>query len=102
MGSFRKRGGKTAAWVASAWLLCQTLAFGAPLAAAAIAAAQDLCTCPGGTPGAVCPMHHRVMPSPASPSGPAVRNGCAQPDVTLLSLATAGIGVLPRTALPSA
>ena len=91
---------KRTAWIAAAWLTCHALALTAPLAAVVIAAAEDLCTCPGGTPGAVCPMHHRVMTPDAKPAGPQVRNGCAQPDTALLSL-TGGLGVLPVSAVQS-
>jgi hypothetical protein len=84
------------AWIAAGWLACHMVALAAPLAAAAIAAAQDLCTCPGGTPGAMCPMHHRAMSmsTDTSPATPHVKDACAQADLTLLSFA-GGLGVLP-------
>ena len=86
--------------VAAGWLLCHCFALAAPLAAAAFAATEDLCTCPGGTPGAVCPMHHRAMAAMAqetAPAGPRLRNACAEPDYTLLALA-GGVGILPHIA----
>jgi hypothetical protein len=91
---------KRVALIAAGWLLCHSFALAAPLAAAAIAATEDLCTCPGGTPGAVCPMHHRVMGAmthDSAPSGPRLRNACAQPDYTLLAFAV-GFGILPHSA----
>ena len=80
------------------WLLCQTLFFAAPMAAPLLAAAADVCTCPGGTPGALCPMHHHGLglPDASESSNPALRNGCAAPDVALLSLAS-GFGVLAKS-----
>jgi hypothetical protein len=87
------------AWIAAAWLLCQAVALTLPLAAGAMAAEAEVCTCPGGTPGAPCPMHHHGL-TPEQQNAPAFRNGCAQPDVTLLALA-GGLGVLPRDVVVS-
>jgi hypothetical protein len=87
---------KGTAWIAAGWLLCQAFALSVPIAAAVIAETADVCTCPGGTPGAQCPMHHHGLGIATSkPSGPALQNACAQPDATLLSLA-GGLGVLPQ------
>ena len=69
----------------------------APLGVGYLAAATDLCTCPGGTPGALCPMHHHGLGAPedSKPAAPALRNGCAPPDVALLSIA-GGFGIIPE------
>jgi hypothetical protein len=82
--------------LATAWLGCQLLAFSAPvLVDPSALAASEQCTCPGGTLGAQCPMHHRALDQNAS--GPRMRSSCASSDVALLSLAAA-IAVLPQTA----
>lgn len=86
------------AWIAAAWLVCQSFALAVPIAASVIAETTDICTCPGGVAGAQCPMHHHGLGmGTEKPPAPAVRNACAQPDATLLSLA-GGIGVLPQPA----
>lgn len=93
MVQFRKR----TSWIVAGWLVCQLLALSAPLAVGltAFAAADDACTCPGGTLGAECPMHHHTLTDVKDANRPGVRSACAAPDVALLSLAT-GLGVLPR------
>ncbi|HEX4348123.1 MAG TPA: hypothetical protein VHZ73_11150 [Vicinamibacterales bacterium] len=82
-------------WIAIVWLVLQLAAQTLPLAANSLVADADVCTCPGGTPGAPCPMHHHGHGLAGQPNAPAFRNACAQPDVTLLALA-GGLGVLPQ------
>lgn len=83
-------------WIAIVWLVFQLAAQTLPLAANILVADADVCTCPGGAPGAPCPMHHHGHSLSDEQNGPAVRNACAQPDVTLLALAS-GLGVLPES-----
>lgn len=87
---------RRSASLAAGWLLCQAILLAAPLGAGYLAAANDLCTCPGGAPGALCPMHHHGVgvPDSSKPSSAALRNSCAPPDIALLSIAS-GFGVLP-------
>ena len=85
--------------LAIGWLSCQVVGLAAPLTADSLVSAEEQCTCPGGTPGAICPMHHKMFgaPAPADSQGPALRNSCAAPSALLLSLA-GGLGVLPMPA----
>ncbi len=83
-------------FVAVGWLVCQLVALAAPMAP--FVSSDDQCACPGGTLGALCPMHHHASaPSanPAGPAGPIVKNACATPATGLLSL-VGGLGVLPQ------
>lgn len=91
-----RRRGRTA-WIAAGWLCCQLFAFALPIAASVIPDSAEICTCPGGVPGAQCPMHHHTLGTAPRPDGPAVRNTCVQADAMLLSLA-GGPGVLPEPA----
>ena len=86
---FRER--KLTAWVAIGWLVCQLVAIAAPLAPVA---SGDQCDCPGGTPSAMCPMHHHASASDNA-GGTTVRNACAAPASMLLSL-VGGLGVLSQ------
>ena len=86
-------------WIAMVWLVFQLAAQTLPLAANSLIADADVCTCPGGAPGAPCPMHHHGH-GMADQGSPALRNACAPPDVALLALA-AGLGVLPQAAAVS-
>ena len=79
-------------FVAVGWLVCQLVAVAAPLSP--LVSSDDQCACPGGTLGALCPMHHHSG-APAENPGPIVKNACATPATGLLSL-IGGQGVLPQ------
>ena len=84
------------------WLLFQFFAIAAPLVltAAGTMAAEEICTCPGGSANDnACPMHHREGPQSRNASRCMMQNACAPLDAALLSLAR-GAAVLPqRTSL---
>jgi hypothetical protein len=87
------RGRRFTSLVAVGWLVCQLVALAAPLTP--LVSSDDQCACPGGTLGALCPMHHHARPPSANPVGPIVKNACATPATALLSL-VGGLGVLPQ------
>ena len=88
-------------WIAVVWLVFQLTAQTLPLAANSLIADAEVCTCPGGTPGAPCPMHHHGHGVAGDQNAPALRNACAPPDVALLALA-GGMGILPQAVSISA
>lgn len=80
------------------WLLFQFFTIAAPLAltAAGTMAAEEMCTCPGGSAnGRTCPMHHGERPASRNASRCTMQNACAPLDAALLSLA-GGAAVLPQ------
>jgi hypothetical protein len=83
-------------------LLCQLAAIAAPLALTVDGTVftQEICLCPGSTPGATCPMHHRERPVSESASRCAMKNACAPPDAALGSMAGAAV-LTERAALPA-
>jgi hypothetical protein len=87
------RGRRLASFVAVGWLVCQLVALAAPLAP--FVSSDDQCACPGGTLGALCPMHHHGGAPSENPAGTIVKNACATPATGLLSL-VGGLGVLPQ------
>jgi hypothetical protein len=90
------RGRRFTSLVAVGWLVCQLMALAAPLTP--LVSSDDQCACPGGTLGALCPMHHHAGSPSANPVRPArtiVKNACATPATGLLSL-VGGFGVLPQ------
>lgn len=59
----------------------------------------ELCTCPGGTHGATCPMHHgKTNPSPDQSTRCTLRSATLPTDLALLTLVS-GAGIIPPPAV---
>jgi hypothetical protein len=77
------------------WLACQVLALlvaPAFLASAGIAA-DELCTCPGGTPGQTCPMHGGPHREADDDSHCVIRSASTHPEAMLSVFGS--VGMLP-------
>jgi hypothetical protein len=83
------------------WLIAVALflQLGAMMAPSVLAAAgidiEDVCTCPTGTPGATCPMHHgKTSQSQDSSNHCALKSAAAPSTLALLTLSS-GVGIVP-------
>jgi hypothetical protein len=91
MESLRRR----LSWIVGAWLVYQAaVACVAPASLVAAGMSAELCTCPGGMPGDICPMHKGHHEDTRDPSDCIIRSTSASPDATLLTL-LGSIGIVP-------
>jgi hypothetical protein len=81
-------------WIVGAWLICQLASGGVAAALLAAGPFAELCTCPGGMPGQICPMHSGHQDDTRGDSGCAIGNMSVTPDASLTSL-LGNIGVVP-------
>ncbi len=104
MPFFRQR----LAWVLGCWLVFQFAGVVAPLALAAAGRGplEEVCMCPGGGHGAVCPMHHGKRPATPpterddDPRRCVIRSASDNHGLALLSLVVSG-GPLSQVAIIS-
>jgi hypothetical protein len=56
---------------------------------------EEVCTCPGGTHGATCPMHHGKTNESQGPANPCALKSASVPSAVALLTLGAGIGIVP-------
>ena len=83
------------------WLIAVALflQLGAMMAPSVLAAAgidiEDVCTCPAGTPGATCPMHHGKASQSQDSSNRCDLKSAAAPSALALLTFSSGVGIVP-------